>query len=552
MANNIPPTLKPLGPLVALAGALGLALLWYFVIWLSGYAGQYPRLESATLHAALEAGGSVIAMMVAYLLLRLEAAGEGSSYNLLIATALLGMGCLDGFHSMAAAGNLFVWLHSSATAFGGLLFALILLPISARNPHLRHCPSIVLLVAVLYGGWSLVFQDLLPSMIISGKFTPAATILNVGGGLCMLLTAAKLFLTYREMRKVADLLFCLQCMLLGSAAIMFDRSSLWDLPWWMWHGLRFAGYALALWLAISTARTINNHMLCLQDTLERQVVERTHELQVSSVQLQMTLDELQQTLDHLRLTQRQLVQSEKLAALGSILSAVAHEINTPIGNCLVVASTLDNTISEFEERLMAGKLHRAQLDKYLETSHVAMELMQRGLHRAADLVTRFKLVAVNRATYQRRPFDLRKLVTELVARTQTTLGTTPYRFELDMPVELHMDSYPELIEQGLTHLIDNSLKHGFDHLDHGVIRFLAGVQGDSVRLIYGDDGCGMPAVVMDRVFDPFFTTKFGQGSNGLGMYICYNLVTGSLGGSIEVSSEPGLGTTFTLTLPLVA
>ncbi|MBY0240476.1 MAG: hybrid sensor histidine kinase/response regulator [Burkholderiaceae bacterium] len=274
-------------------------------------------------------------------------------------------------------------------------------------------------------------------------------------------------------------------------------------------------------------------------TLER----RTSDLEAANVQLR-------ETLDRLHMAQDKLVQSEKLAALGAIVAAVAHELNTPIGNCMTVASTLDDKIVEFEQALSGGNgVKRSQLEDYLAVSRTATQLMLRGLGRTADLVASFKQVAVDHTSSHRRQFDLRQNIDSVVALMYTSLRKTPYRITVAIPEGITMESYPGPIDQIISNLINNSVVHGFAGRDHGEILLRAETDGDHVRLIYSDDGCGMSDEVRQHVFDPFFTTQLGKGSSGLGMNICYNLVTGLLGGSIEASDCPNGGCVFTIVLP---
>lgn len=268
--------------------------------------------------------------------------------------------------------------------------------------------------------------------------------------------------------------------------------------------------------------------------------------------LSATTEQLQRALENLKHTQGKLVQAEKLTALGAIVAAVSHGLSTPIGNCLTVASTLEVKNEAFGTLLSGSRISRSQLDQHLQDTRTATQLLVRGLERAAELVSSFKQVAVGQIGSQRRRFALRGAIGCVVAQMNTRLRATPYRLEIDVPVTLMMDSYPGAIEQIVSNLIDNSILHGFAGRDHGVMRLSAICDNHTVCLTYGDDGHGMSADVLQHVFDPFFTTAFGKGGNGLGMSICYNLVTGPLGGSIEVESGHGQGSRFTITLPRVA
>lgn len=258
--------------LMAAVFAFGL-LVQLFSLIMQGM-GSHMLLPNLALHGAIEMAGSVIAAMVAYLLLRLHAIGEGSSFDHTIAAALLGMGALDGLHALMQAGNLFVWLHSLATAVGGFIFAMVWLPRRLTAPTRRYWPWAAILLAVLLGGYSLVFPQNIPAMLISGEFTGSAVALNVGGGMLLLAASAKLYLSHKQSSKLEDLLFSFQCLILSIAAITFAYSSIWDWPWWGWHVQRLAGYSLALWLIAMTARQVEAKTLMNNLLLKEQIEER--------------------------------------------------------------------------------------------------------------------------------------------------------------------------------------------------------------------------------------------------------------------------------------
>lgn len=282
--------------------------------------------------------------------------------------------------------------------------------------------------------------------------------------------------------------------------------------------------------------------------LEDRVKERTAELVDLNGELKGTLDKLQQA-------QGNLVQSEKLAALGSLVAGVAHELNTPLGNGLTVASSLYDTTRVFMRDIDQG-ITRGALDQYLEDMYEGTHLVVSSMERASELVSGFKQVAVDRASAQQREFDL----AEMLAETRMTLSPmfkhTPYRIRIDVPGQVVLNSFPGPLGQVITNLLNNSLIHGFDGRPHGEIRILAeqvNIHDEpGVKIVIGDDGHGIPPENLSRIFDPFFTTKLGEGGNGLGMHIVHNIVTGVMGGTIQVSSELGKGTEFTITVPLKA
>lgn len=252
----------------------------------------------------------------------------------------------------------------------------------------------------------------------------------------------------------------------------------------------------------------------------------------------------------LRQAMAQLVQSEKLAALGSLVAGVAHELNTPLGNARMVASSLGGHLREFAAAVEAGRLHRSQVDIFMNRGREAVDLLERNTARAADLINHFKQVAVDQSSTRRRSFDLRQTVEEVLVTLRPQFKRTAHQIELAIPPDLELDSHPGPLEQVIANLISNSLTHGFESIAAGVIRIDAAPIGTThVRIDYTDNGVGIPETIKKRIFDPFFTTRMGSGGSGLGLYIVYNLVTGVLGGAIHVHSPPGHGVAFTLTLP---
>jgi PAS domain S-box-containing protein len=283
----------------------------------------------------------------------------------------------------------------------------------------------------------------------------------------------------------------------------------------------------------------------LNDELDERVQERTQALNLIN-------DELSGTLETLRRAQGELVRSEKLAALGSLVAGVAHELNTPIGNSVTVASTLVENSDAFAEE-MKGALKRSVLQAYVENSRRAAELLLGNLQRAASLVSSFKQVAVDQTSEQRRHFYVAEVVDEILAMLQPQLKKQPVVVRTEIAHGLVLDSYPGPFGQVVANLVNNAAIHAFDDgRKQGVIMIEASACPGGVRLCISDDGVGIPPDNIDRIFDPFFTTRFGQGGSGLGLNIVYNIVTRMLGGKIHVESRPGEGSNFIVQLPEVA
>lgn len=248
----------------------------------------------------------------------------------------------------------------------------------------------------------------------------------------------------------------------------------------------------------------------------------------------------------------QLVQSEKLAALGSLVAGVAHELNTPIGNVMAVASTLTDEAGSFSRKLLSGAARRSDVEAGAARIAEASQLIERNANRAAKLINDFKEVAVDQASSRRRRFQLLAVVEEVLNTARPMFKTANHEVQLQIAADLELDSYPGPLEQVLTNLLSNSIHHGFDGTDSGRISIHAQLDGSRVLLHYADNGKGIATDNLPHIFEPFYTTKLGRGGSGLGMYIVYNLVTNVLGGHIGIESEPGAGTQIRIAIPQVA
>jgi signal transduction histidine kinase len=252
-------------------------------------------------------------------------------------------------------------------------------------------------------------------------------------------------------------------------------------------------------------------------------------------------------------TQRYLIETERLAALGRLVAGVAHELNSPIGIGLTVASTFAQRSAKFAGEIISGPVRRSTLAEFADTSRDAANQLVANLQRAGELVQSFKQVAVDRSKADRRTFDLKLATEQIVASVRPGLPKSHNSISIGIPPEIMLDSYPGAYGQVLTNLIFNAVTHGFADQPGGHMLMKAQLLGtEQVEMTFSDDGVGIPEDVQRHVFDPFFTTRRADGNTGLGLYIIHNLVTEQLGGRITLKSAPGKGTTISMTFPLRA
>lgn len=278
-----------------------------------------------------------------------------------------------------------------------------------------------------------------------------------------------------------------------------------------------------------------------------------HELAQQKANVETAHSDLSSVLATLKQAQTNLITSEKMASLGSLVAGIAHELNTPIGNSLLTATALDDMVTEFGKKYAEGGVKRSALESLMADTRLACSIMTSSLRRAADLITSFKQVAVDQTSDKRRRFDLGEVLGDTLATFAAQLRRANCETKLDCPKALMLDSYPGSVGQVLSNLINNALLHAFDGRSSATLTITAReTPDDQVVLVFADDGVGMPPKILHQVFDPFFTTKMGQGGSGLGMNIVYNIVTGMLGGTIQIESSTDYGTSVTIRMPRMA
>jgi signal transduction histidine kinase len=266
--------------------------------------------------------------------------------------------------------------------------------------------------------------------------------------------------------------------------------------------------------------------------------------------LQEKNEALSHTLEQLNTTQAQLIESEKMAALGNLVAGVAHEINTPIGISITAASVLNEDTIEFLNTYKNGTIKRVELERFLDTAVESSGMILKNLKHAAELIHGFKQVAVDQSSESKRCFNLKEYLEEILLSLKVQLKKTKHSVKIQGDETLTLDSYPGVLSQVVTNLVMNSLVHAYDEEDSGEICLEFKREDKQVILQYTDDGKGINSENMSKLFEPFFTTNRSQGSTGLGLHIVYNLVTHKLKGTIHCKSSVGSGTQFIIKLPI--
>lgn len=253
--------------------------------------------------------------------------------------------------------------------------------------------------------------------------------------------------------------------------------------------------------------------------------------------------------------QSQLLELENMAALGTMMSSLTHEINTPIGVSLTAASFLSDMHQSCFEKLQNEQLKRSEFVNYLNESAEASQIIERNMLRADKLIKTFKRLSVDQHSQDIRTFELCDYVYEVLLSLKPRLKHTPHKFCVDIPTDLTIESNPGALSQLLINLIMNSAHHAFAPDTVGRITIKAKIESDSMNdkklvLIYRDNGIGMCAQTIENMYKPFFTLVRQTQGCGLGMHICNNIVMKILRGTIDCRSELGKGAEFTIAFPI--
>lgn len=262
--------------------------------------------------------------------------------------------------------------------------------------------------------------------------------------------------------------------------------------------------------------------------------------------------ELADSLVKLQRTQEQLIQQDKLAALGNLVAGIAHEINTPVGIALTAASYLEEEGRKMHSTYESGQLRRQDLNDFNHEFTESIELMLSNLKRAAELIRSVKQLTIDQVSEDKREFFLGNYLQQVINTILPSIKSKNLKVSVDCPSDIKIISYPGLISQIITNLVMNSVHHAFDNRVEGKIQIEVSntrLTADQISIYYKDDGKGIAPEIQHRIFEPFYTTKRGQGGSGLGLYIVYNLVQ-KLNGKIECHSEVDQGTTFMIDIPI--
>lgn len=278
-------------------------------------------------------------------------------------------------------------------------------------------------------------------------------------------------------------------------------------------------------------------ILELNAILEDKVTQRTQELE--------------RQITYLQETQTQIVEQEKLASLGGLMAGFTHEVNTPIGISLTLSAHLRDRLELLRQDFESGALTKQQFIELTDDIKEACSKIQSNLDKAAEHIKSFKAFTIDQSNDEARLFNLKYFVTSIINALKPTLKMTAIKIDVIMDEGIEIRSYPIVFSQIVTNLVINSIAHAFEASQPGNIRIAAYFEGDFLVFDYSDDGKGIDPSIKERLFEAFVTTAKERGGSGLGTHIVHSLITRTLGGEVEFTSQPGQGTRFLFRIPKI-
>jgi len=274
----------------------------------------------------------------------------------------------------------------------------------------------------------------------------------------------------------------------------------------------------------------NNESDYTKEDLESKVLERTKSLNYLNKKLQTSVSDLSKT-------KKDLIEAEKMANLGQLVSSVTHEINSPLGISITTSSHLNHLSEELIKLYEKEEMSQDEFEHFLKKVQDLSSMLMINLNNTKNLVNSFKNIAVDQAIEDIRVFNVKKYFEEILLALKGITKKTNIKIYFTCDDSVFIKSYPGYFSQILTNFINNSVLHGFDKDEEGEIYIDIFNANKNIRLIYYDTGKGIKEENKDKIFEQYFTTRKGAGGTGLGLHIIKKIVNDKLDGSIRLNHK---------------
>ncbi|MBU0996290.1 MAG: HAMP domain-containing histidine kinase [Proteobacteria bacterium] len=332
----------------------------------------------------------------------------------------------------------------------------------------------------------------------------------------------------------------------GLIALLIEIVSFWGIGRMLDHQILFWKYSPLFNASHLTTISITFLLLTLVVIFPLgMIVSGREKLLLNKIKMAKELKEketaLIDSLERLKTAQDQIVQSEKMGAIGNVLSAVTREINTPVGVGFTAASFLHQRTEDMIRLCQKGEIDGSKIEKYLNHAHEISTMIHQSTSQVSALVSNMDQLTIDQSTESTRVFFLKEYLEEIIMSVRIKTKKYSYKVEFDCPEGLKLNTYPGPFFQIISQLIMNSVSHGFQGTVKNIIKIVVYESGENFVMEFIDNGIGMAVSELGKIFEPFFTTRKSEGYSGFGMQLVYSLVKNILKGHIKCESSPGNG-----------
>lgn len=266
-----------------------------------------------------------------------------------------------------------------------------------------------------------------------------------------------------------------------------------------------------------------------------EVNQSKQQLETLNIELSIFNDQLEQRV--LRKTKK-LLESEKMASLGRLVTGVSHELNTPVGVCVTAISFLQEQLAP-------------QSNSTAEDIQEGLALLSENINKVSSLINSLKLLSISSSAEEKTQFFCRELINTTASHVRSQFDASNVEIIIEGE-EIEINSFPIALSQLLNHIISNAIIHGFKSENglskEGIVSITLQHTDDQISILCSDNGIGMNQEMKGRIFEAFSTLQLGTAGKGLGMNIVYNIVTRTLNGTIECESN-NEGTQYLIRFP---
>lgn len=258
--------------------------------------------------------------------------------------------------------------------------------------------------------------------------------------------------------------------------------------------------------------------------------------------------ELTWSLKTLEETQKKLIETQKFAYVGSLVSGVAHELNTPLSVGIMSISHQLESIQNLDKNISENTLQKRNLDRYITMSKESLTSSLSSLQSAADIIKKFNQISITQLTDSKQTINFHNFMTELIENVYSKQFGENFKIILFCDENIVFDSYPDLIITIFDNLITNSSIHSFKYSNSGIINIIVTKTKNGIEIVYKDSGECIYQEDIENIFNPFYTTKRDSGHLGLGLNIVHNIIYNKLDGSISCERDRDEKTYFVINI----